>query len=100
MSNIPLILISDDDPVVHEALSIYLDEENYQYISVYDGEAALTVFKEKQPDLIILDLMMPKMSGMDVCKEIRKSSNVPIIMLTAKGEEIDRILGLELGADD
>ncbi|NLJ71157.1 MAG: response regulator transcription factor [Clostridiaceae bacterium] len=100
MSSIPLILISDDDPVVHEALSIYLNEENYQYFSVYDGEAALTAFKEKQPDLIILDLMMPKMSGMDVCKEIRKSSNVPIIMLTAKGEEIDRILGLELGADD
>ncbi|MGB4609686.1 MAG: response regulator transcription factor [Saccharofermentanales bacterium] len=100
MGNIPLILISDDDPVVHEALSIYLNEENYQYISVYDGEAALTAFKEKQPDLIILDLMMPKMSGMDVCKEIRKTSNVPIIMLTAKGEEIDRILGLELGADD
>ncbi|HHU53484.1 MAG TPA: response regulator transcription factor [Clostridiaceae bacterium] len=100
MGNIPLILISDDDPIVHEALSIYLNEENYQYFSVYDGEAALTAFKEKQPDLIILDLMMPKMSGMDVCKEIRKSSNVPIIMLTAKGEEIDRILGLELGADD
>lgn len=100
MNNIPLILICDDDPVVHESLSIYLDAENYQYESCFDGEEALDRYKDVQPDLIILDLMMPKISGMDVCKEIRKDSNVPIIMLTAKGEEIDRILGLELGADD
>ncbi|NLJ95006.1 MAG: response regulator transcription factor [Clostridiaceae bacterium] len=100
MTKIPLILICDDDPIVHESLGIYLDEENYKYESCFDGEQALTLFKEKKPDLIILDLMMPKILGMDVCKEIRKESNVPIIMLTAKGEEIDRILGLELGADD
>lgn len=100
MNQVPLILICDDDPIVHESLGIYLDAENYQYISAYDGEQSLELQKEKQPDLILLDLMMPKMSGMDVCKEIRKTSNVPIIMLTAKGEEIDRVLGLELGADD
>ena len=100
MGKIPLILLCDDDPLVHESLSIYLDEENYQHISAYDGEEALTLFKDKKPDLIVLDLMMPKLSGMEVCREIRKDSSVPIIMLTAKGEEIDRILGLELGADD
>lgn len=100
MNHNPLILIADDDPVVHEGLSLYLKEENYDYISAYDGAEALELFKEKQPNLIILDIMMPKKSGTDVCKEIRRESNVPIIMLTAKGEEIDRILGLELGADD
>ncbi len=100
MNNIPLILICDDEKAVHESLSVYFDLENYKYVSCFDGEEALAMFREKQPDLILLDLMMPKLSGMDVCKEIRKTSNVPIIMLTAKGEEIDRILGLELGADD
>lgn len=96
----PLILIADDDPVVHESLGIYLDLEHFTHLSAYDGEEALKLFQDKQPELIILDLMMPKMTGTDVCREIRKTSNVPIIMLTAKGEEIDRILGLELGADD
>lgn len=100
MNTVPLILIADDDPVVHESLGLYLDAENFNRISAYDGEEALKLFREKQADLIILDLMMPKKSGTDVCREIRKDSNVPIIMLTAKGEEIDRILGLELGADD
>lgn len=100
MNKVPLVLICDDEPIVHESLSIYLEEENYKYISCYDGAEAISAFKEKKPDLIILDLMMPNVSGMEVCREIRKESNVPIIMLTAKGEEIDRILGLELGADD
>lgn len=100
MHTIPLIEIADDDPVVHESLGLYLDAENFQHISAKNGEEALEIFKEKEPDLLILDLMMPKMSGTDVCREIRKTSMVPIIMLTAKGEEIDRILGLELGADD
>jgi len=77
MTNTPLILIADDDPVVHESLSIYLDEENYQYVSAYDGQEALSIFKEKKPDLIILDLMMPQMSGMDVCKEIRQRKQCP-----------------------
>lgn len=100
MNTLPLILIADDDPVVHESLGLYLDNEHYQHDSAYNGLEALKLFKAKSPDLIILDLMMPEMSGMDVCREIRKESNVPIIMLTAKGEEVDRIVGLELGADD
>ncbi|MDD3418328.1 MAG: response regulator transcription factor [Eubacteriales bacterium] len=100
MSTTPHILICDDDPVVHESLGLYLDAEHFPHSSAYDGEEALEKALQEKPDLIILDLMMPKMSGTDVCREIRKTSNVPIIMLTAKGEEIDRVLGLELGADD
>ena len=88
----PHILICDDDPIVHESLIIYLD--------AFDGLESLSLWEIEKPDLIVLDLMMPKMSGTDVCREIRKKSNVPIIMLTARGEEIDRVLGLELGADD
>ena len=96
----PLILICDDDPVVHESLGLYLTSEGYEHQSAYDGQQALEMFENQHPDLIVLDLMMPKMSGTDVCRTIRQKSSVPIIMLTAKGEEIDRILGLELGADD
>ena len=100
MSTPPHILICDDDPVVHESLGLYLDAEHFPHASAYDGEEALEKALQEKPDLIILDLMMPKMSGTDVCREIRKASNVPIIMMTAKGEEFDRVLGLELGADD
>jgi two-component system response regulator ResD len=96
----PLILICDDDPVVHESLGIYLDAEGFAHQSAFDGEEALRLADTEQPDLLILDLMMPRLSGTDVCRTIRKTSKLPIIMLTAKGEEIDRILGLELGADD
>ena len=96
----PHILICDDQPMVHETLGVYLEAEGFTYVSAYDGEQALKMQESETPDLIILDLMMPKMSGIDVCREIRKNSSVPIMMLTAKGEEIDRILGLELGADD
>lgn len=94
------ILICDDDPVVHESLGIYLNVEQMKHSSAMNGAEALRMAQNLEPDLIILDLMMPEMSGTDVCREIRRSSNVPIIMLTAKGEEIDRVLGLELGADD
>ena len=100
MSKATHILICDDDPVVHESLGIYLKNEQFAYSSAFSGTEALKLYEERKPDLIILDLMMPGKSGMDVCREIRKTDNVPIIMLTAKGEEIDRILGLELGADD
>jgi two-component system response regulator ResD len=100
MAKAPHILICDDDRVVHESLSLYLDAERFPHSSAFDGEQALQRFNLDQPDMIILDLMMPKMSGIDVCREIRRQSSVPIIMLTARGEEIDRVLGLELGADD
>lgn len=93
------ILIADDEPVVHESLGIYLKSEGYETVDVYDGAA---VFEKLSPGiaLCVLDIMMPKMSGIEVCKEIRKTSSLPILMLTAKGEELDKILGLELGADD
>ena len=100
MSMYPLILICDDDPVVHESLGLYLSSEGYEHQSAYDGQQALELMESLHPDMIVLDLMMPKMSGIDVCRNIRQNSSVPIIMLTAMGEEIDRILGLELGADD
>ena len=100
MASVSHILICDDDTVVHESLGLYLDAEHFTHASAFDGEEALTMFEREHPDLIILDLMMPKISGTEVCREIRKTSSVPIIMLTAKGEEIDRVLGLELGADD
>ncbi len=93
------ILIADDDRVVHESLGIYLKAEGYDTVDVYDGKAAVEAL-DGEIALCVLDIMMPEMSGTDVCKAIRKTSRVPIIMLTAKGEEIDRILGLELGADD
>ena len=100
MSMYPLILICDDDPVVHESLGLYLSSEGYEHQSAYDGQQAIEMFENQRPDMVILDLMMPRMSGIDVCRTIRQTSSTPIIMLTAKGEEIDRILGLELGADD
>lgn len=100
MSMYPLILIADDDPVVHESLGLYLGSEGYEHQSAYDGQQALEMCESLHPDMMVLDLMMPRVSGIDVCRTIRQTSTLPIIMLTAKGEEIDRILGLELGADD
>lgn len=93
------ILVADDDRIVHESLGIYLKAEGYDVVDVYDGKSAVESV-DAEIALCVLDIMMPAMSGIEVCKEIRKTSRVPIIMLTAKGEEIDRILGLELGADD
>ena len=94
------ILICDDQMMIHETLGIYLESEGFEHISAMDGEEALMLYEKEKPDLIILDIMMPKLSGTEVCRKLREKSRVPIIMLTAKGEEIDRILGLELGADD
>ncbi len=94
------VLICDDNEVVHQSLSLYLKADGIRTVSVYDGETALKQVKEQSFDLVILDIMLPKMFGTDVCREIRKFSDVPIIFLSAKGEEIDRIIGLELGADD
>ena len=100
MTRIPHILICDDDPIVHESLRLYIENEHYSHSDAYDGAEALEMAHRVHPDLILLDVMMPKMSGLDVCKELRKTISTPIIILTAKGEEIDRVLGLELGADD
>ena len=94
------VLICDDNQVVHQSLRPYLEKEGIGTVSSYDGESALKAVRTKKFDLIILDVMLPKMFGTDICREIRKFSDVPIIFLSAKGEEIDRIIGLELGADD
>ena len=93
------ILIADDDPIVHESLKIYMQAEGFKVVDVYDGDAALAAL-DSSISLCVLDIMMPGKSGVEVCREIRKSSQVPIVMLTAKGEEVDKIVGLELGADD
>lgn len=94
------ILIVDDDSNIAELVSLYLTKECYDTKIVYDGEAALTAFEQYQPNLILLDLMLPGIDGYQVCREIRTKANVPIIMLSAKGEVFDKVLGLELGADD
>ena len=94
------ILICDDDPVVHESLKIYLKNEGFFCLSAYDGLQGLEMIESHNPSLVVMDIMMPKMNGLDLCREVRKTNNLPILMLTAKGEEIDRIIGLELGADD
>ena len=94
------ILIVDDDEHISEPISLYLIRDGYDTREVHDGKSAVEEFKSYNPDLIMLDIMLPAMDGYEVCKEIRKTSNVPIIMLTAKGDTIDKVLGLELGADD
>ncbi|CCX85397.1 two component transcriptional regulator [Clostridium sp. CAG:590] len=94
------ILIVDDDENIAELISLYLLKECFDTEIVGDGEQALVKFKEYKPQLILLDIMLPGIDGYDVCREIRKSSNVPIIMLSAKGEVFDKVLGLKIGADD
>lgn len=100
MSQTPHILLCDDDPVVHESLGLYFDNERFTYTDAYDGKEALEKVAHCKPDLILLDVMMPELTGLEVCREIRKTMSTPIMFLTAKGEEIDRVVGLELGADD
>lgn len=94
------ILVVDDDTNISELISLYLNKEGYETKEVANGKTALEVFGEYKPDLVLLDVMLPGADGYDVCKEIRKKSRTPIIMLTAKGEVFDKVLGLELGADD
>ena len=94
------ILVVDDALNICELLKLYLENEGYTAYVANDGQAAVDMFNEKSPDLVLLDIMLPKMDGWQVCREIRKTSSVPIIMLTAKGETFDKVLGLELGADD
>lgn len=94
------ILIVDDDENICELLRLYLEKDGFETVVANDGEQAVDYATKYTPDLILLDIMLPKLDGWQVCREIRKSSDVPIIMLTAKGETFDKILGLELGADD
>ena len=94
------ILIVDDDENIAELISLYLVKECFDTQIVHDGEAALTAFESYAPNLILLDLMLPGIDGYQVCREVRSRSNVPVIMLSAKGETFDKVLGLELGADD
>lgn len=96
----PTILVVDDEPAVTDLLAYNLRKAHYTVLVAADGSSALAQARTGQPDLIVLDLMLPGMDGFEVCRELRKTSAVPIIMLTAQGEEIDRVVGLELGADD
>lgn len=94
------ILVVDDEPAVRDLLAYNLRKAHYEVMQAADGREALQMAAETAPDLILLDLMIPEVDGLDVCRELRKASAVPIIMITARGEEIDRVVGLELGADD
>jgi two-component system alkaline phosphatase synthesis response regulator PhoP len=94
------ILIVDDEPQILKVLQAYLNKEGYQVVSAMDGKQALEVFSRENPTFVILDLNLPHLDGLEVCREIRRNSAVPILMLTARVEEVDKLIGLELGADD
>ena len=94
------ILLVDDDPNIVQLVRLYLEKENYEVDVAERGDTAVEMFRKNPPHLILLDIMLPGMDGWEVCREIRRTSNIPIIMLSAKGETFDRVLGLELGADD
>ncbi len=95
-----LVLVVDDEKTLVKALSFNLEKEGFRVEQAYDGEEALNKVFEIKPDIVVLDLMLPEVDGFEVCRRIRKKLDVPIIMLTARGEDIDKVLGLELGADD
>ena len=99
-SRMPKVLVVEDEPSLVEALEFGLAEEGFEVVSVNDGEVALGVFERERPDMVLLDLMLPTLSGTEVCKRIRARSRTPIIMLTARDSEIDKVVGLEVGADD
>ena len=94
------ILVVDDEPTILETLAYNLERDGYAVVTAADGAQALTAFRRDAPDLIVLDLMLPELSGMEICRIIRRESQVPILMLTARDSEIDKVVGLELGADD
>ena len=94
------IMVGDDDFNINQLVKLYLEKEGFRVEPFQDGQQALEAFHQNPPDLVVLDLMLPGIDGWEICREIRKISDVPIIMLTAKGETFDKVLGLELGADD
>src|SRR4030042_362194 len=94
------VLVLDDESHIVETLRLYLERDGFRVVPAYDGRSALELAAREKPDLIVLDLMLPEVSGMDVCRTLRAQSNVPIIMLTARTSEDDKLLGLDLGADD
>ena len=94
------VLVVDDDNNICELLKLYLEKDGYSVMISHDGEEAVVKFNALKPDVVLLDIMLPGLDGWQVCREIRKKSNVPIIMITAKSETFDKVLGLELGADD
>ncbi|MBQ8507311.1 MAG: response regulator transcription factor [Clostridia bacterium] len=99
MSTLKILLV-DDDPNIRQLLNLYLEKEGFEVAMATRGDEALKMFKSSPPNLMLLDIMLPGMDGWQVCREVRKVSNIPIIMLTAKDETFDKVLGLELGADD
>jgi DNA-binding response OmpR family regulator len=98
--NEPTILVVDDEPSIREVVSIYLERAGYQVVVADDGQAALEALEKQPPDLVVLDLMLPEVDGLEITRRLRAKGDIPIIMLTARREETDRILGLEMGADD
>ena len=100
MPNSSTILLVDDEDSIQTLLTFPLERDGYRVVQARDGEDALRRFGEENVDLVVLDVMLPRLDGLEVCKRLRTQSNVPIIMLTARGEELDKVLGLELGADD
>ena len=99
-TNMQYILIADDNPDITDVLSNYVKEEGYEPLVASDGEEALSKFFEYQPVVVLLDVMMPKMDGYEVCRNIREKSDTPVILVTARGEDFERIMGLDIGADD
>jgi two-component system alkaline phosphatase synthesis response regulator PhoP len=99
-SALPCILVVDDEPAVLDLVAYNLGRANFQVLTATDGRQALELAQKASPDLILLDLMLPVVDGLEVCRQLRRTSQVPVIMVTARGEEVDRVVGLELGADD
>ena len=100
MNDKPVIMVVDDDPNIVQLIRLYLTRDGYDVVSFERGDEALAAFKQNPPSLMVLDIMLPGMDGWSVCREVRKISQIPIIMLTAKDDTFDKVLGLELGADD
>src|SRR5919109_5373055 len=100
MADAPLILVVDDEESYRDALSVALEREGFRVALAADGQEAIDQFEETRPGLVLLDVMLPRISGVDVCRELRSRSRVPIIMVTARNAEIDAVVGLEVGADD